>query len=81
MAYNDKKILQVLLEELKEVPERCEGYREDVGHLLGDVLNFEREHAISKTNVVKKIADQVNTVGMGLHKSNSASPVDTESGQ
>ena len=54
MAYNDKKILQVLLEELKEVPERCEGYREDVGHLLGDVLNFEREHAISKTNVVKK---------------------------
>ena len=81
MAYNDKKILQVLLEELKEVPERCEGYREDVGHLLGDVLNFEREHAISKTNVVKKIADQVNTVGMGLHKSNNASPVDTESGQ
>lgn len=81
MAYNDKKILQVLLEELKEVPERCEGYREDVGHLLGDVLNFEREHAISKTNVVKKIGDQVNTVGMGLHKSRSSSPVDAENGR
>ena len=79
MAYNDKKILQVLLEELKEVPERCEGYREDVGHLLGDVLNFEREHAISKTNVVKRIADQVNTVGMDLHRSRNSSPVETES--
>ena len=69
MAYNDKKILQVLLGELEKVPERCNGYREDVAHLLGDVLNYEREHAISKINVVKKIADQVNTVGMALHNS------------
>ena len=33
MAYNDRKILQVLLEELKEVPERCEDYRDDIGHI------------------------------------------------
>jgi len=69
MAYNDKKILQVLVGELARVPERCEGYREELGQLLGDVLNFEREHAIAKSNVVKKIVDQVNTVGMFLHKS------------
>ena len=81
MAYNDKKILQVLLEELEKVPERGEDYREDVGHLLGDVLNFEREHAIAKTNIVKKIADQVNTVGMGLHRSRSTSPVEGKNEQ
>lgn len=69
MAYNDKKILQVLVGELSQVPERCEGYREELGHLLGDVLNFEREHTIARTNIVKKIADQVNTVGMMLYKS------------
>jgi hypothetical protein len=68
MAYNDKKILQVLVGEVGKVPERCEGYREELGHLLGDVLNYEREHAITKTNVVKKIADQVNTVGMFVYK-------------
>ena len=45
MAYNDKKILQVLLGELEEVPERCEGYRKEMKHLLGDVLIHEREHA------------------------------------
>ena len=45
------------------------------------MLNFEREHAISKTNVVKRIADQVNTVGMGLHKSRTTSSGDSgESG-
>lgn len=68
MAYNDRKILQVLSGELEKVEERCPGYRDELHHLLGDVLNFEREHAISKTNVVKKIADQVNTVGMYLYR-------------
>lgn len=71
MAYNDKKILQVLLGELGNVPERCEGYRDELGHLLGDVLNLERSHAIARTNVVKQIADQVNTVGMYLHRNRS----------
>ena len=78
MAYNDNKILEVLLEELKEVSERYEGYRSDVAHLLGDVLNFEREHAISKINVVKKIGDQVNTVGMDLFRARSSSSADEE---
>lgn len=68
MAYNDRKILQVLLGELAKMPERCNGYREELSHLLGDVLNYEREHAIARTNVVKKIADQINTVGMFLHR-------------
>jgi hypothetical protein len=68
MAYNDKKILGVLLGELQTVPDRCKGYREEVGQLLGDVLQAEREHSIAKTNVVKKIGDQVNTVAMWLYR-------------
>lgn len=68
MAYNDRKILQVLQKELEKVDERCPEYREELSHLLGDVLNFEREHSISKTPIVKKIADQVNTVGMFLYR-------------
>ena len=69
MAYNDKKILKVLRGELGEVAERCEGYRDELHHLLGDVLLREQEHAISRTTVVKNIADQVNRVGMFLYKS------------
>lgn len=68
MAYNDRKILGVLLGELEAIPERCEGYRKELGQLLGDVLMAEREHAISRTNVVRKIGDQVNTVAMWLHR-------------
>ena len=69
MAYNSKKILQVLHDELGEVPERVKGYREELGHLLGDVLIFSKEHIKNRTNVNKKIADQVNKVGILVYKS------------
>ena len=74
MAYNDKKILGVLLAELAAMPERYEGYREDMTHLLTEVLNLEREHALARTNIVKRMGDQVNTVGMSLHKSRESTP-------
>ena len=69
MAYNNRKILGVLLDELAALPERCEGYQEDMTHLLTEVLNLEQEHAIKRIDIVKRIGDQVNTVGMSLHKS------------
>jgi hypothetical protein len=76
MAFNDKKILAVLTGELKSVPDRCDGYKEEVAHLIGDILNFERDHAISKTNVVQRIGDQINTVGMLVYKASSVSSVE-----
>ena len=69
MAYNDRKILGVLLDELAAVPERYDGYRDDMRHLLIEVLNREREHVLRKIDIVKQIGDQVNTVGLSLHKS------------
>ena len=68
MAYNDRKILGVLLGELADVPERCQGYRDDMTHLLTEVLNLEQEHAIKRIDIVKRIGDRVNTVGMSLHR-------------
>ena len=68
MAYNDTKILQVLKDELSEVEDRCDGYKRELLHLLAEVLNLERDHMIARTNIVQKIADEVNTVGMFLYK-------------
>lgn len=73
MAYNDQKIPDVLLGELAAMPEHYDGYREDMTHLLAEVLNLEREHALARINIVQKIGDQVNTVGMSLYKSRQAS--------
>ncbi len=68
MAFNDRKIVKILASQCGKTPERCEGYREEVTNLLADILNYEREHAIGRTNVVQKIGDQINTVGMFLYK-------------
>lgn len=72
MAYNDHKILNVLQDELTALPERYDGYRDDMTHLLTEVLKLEREHTLARINIVQKIGDQVNTVGMSLHKSYQA---------
>lgn len=71
MAYNDKKIVSVLIEECDDIEERCKGYRSELKSLLADVLKLEREHAISKLNITQKIGDQVNTVGMFLHRNHT----------
>lgn len=69
MAYNDDRILFVLIGELEKVPERCEGYRENLRLLLRDVLRCEEKHALSRRTIVKDIANLVNKVGMNLYKS------------
>lgn len=69
MAYNDDRILIVLIGELEKVPERCEGYRENLRHLLRDVLRCEEKHTLSRRTIVKDIASLVNKVGMNLYKS------------
>ena len=81
MAYNDRKILHVLQEEIDKVQNRCGGYRKEIFHLLGDVLNLEREHKIAKTNVVKQIADRVNAVGMFLHRESGRSRENNSTGR
>ena len=68
MAYNDKKIKQVLKDELSKVEDRCDGYKDELGPLLEKVLNLEQDHMMIRINIVKKIADEVNTVGMFFHK-------------
>ena len=72
MAYNHRKILQVLEDELSKdkfiVEDRCDGYKDELLHLLAEILDLERDHMINSTSIVKKIADEVNKVGMFFYK-------------
>lgn len=73
MAYNSKKLLEVLKDQIVDVPQRCEGYKEELARLLVDVIHLERDHAIARRNVVRDIADKVNKRGMFLCRSRSIS--------
>jgi hypothetical protein len=71
MAYNDQKIVGVLMEEFERLPVRCAGYRKEMMELLVEVLSLEREHAIARINITKRIGDKVNSVGQFLHRERS----------
>ena len=67
MTLADKKVLNVLQEGVEDLPERCDGYRAEMRHLLADVLLIERNHQVARTRVVQNIADRVSATAEMLH--------------
>jgi hypothetical protein len=58
MALNDRKIASIILEESKDIQERCKGYRSEIFNVITDILIYERQHRVSATNIQKKIDDK-----------------------
>ena len=66
MPLNDKKIISIILEECAGMEERCEGYRDEIIEVIAEILDYERGHRISATNIQKKINDKCNAAGRFL---------------
>lgn len=64
----DMKVITIILQEITEFPEKYDGYRADLAHLVSDILLTESEHLISRTNIISRVSDQINTVGMDLYR-------------
>ena len=71
MAHNDKKIISVLKEGIENIPKRYKGYNKEIMGLVGDVLLLERDHQISRIDIVKKISDKINASGQIYYKNTS----------
>lgn len=68
MPLNDRKIISIILEECREVEKRCEGYREEIIEVITEILEYERSHRVSATNIQKKINDKCNATARFLAK-------------
>ena len=66
MPLNDKKIISIILEECSGMEERCDGYRDEITEVIAEILEYERGHRISATNIQKKINDKCNAAGRFL---------------
>lgn len=66
MPLNDKKIISIILEEGRNVEERCEGYRQEIIEVISDIIEYERQHRVQGTNIQKKINDKCNTAARFL---------------
>ncbi len=66
MPLNDRKIISIILEQCAGIEERCEGYREEIIEVISDILEYERSHRVSATNIQKKINDKCNAAARFL---------------
>ncbi|MGO3933691.1 hypothetical protein NP284_35915 [Rhodopseudomonas pseudopalustris] len=66
MPLNERKIIQIILDECKSVEERCPGYREELVEVITDIITTERQHRVQGTNVQQRISDKCNAAGRFL---------------
>lgn len=66
MPLNDRKIISIILEQCAEIEERCDGYSEGILEVVTDILELERGHRVSATDIQKKINDKCNAVARFL---------------
>ena len=66
MPLNDKKIISIILEQCSRIEERCAGYRKEIIEVISEILEYERSHRISATNIQKKINDKCNATARFL---------------
>lgn len=66
MPLNDRKIISIILEQCAGIEERCSGYREEIIGVVTDILEYERGHRVSATNIQQKINDKCNTAARYL---------------
>ena len=62
MPWNDRKIISIIVRECRGVEERFDGYREEITAAVADILQYERQHRVSATNIQKKINDKCNAI-------------------
>ncbi len=68
MALNEKKIIDVILSNLKDINPRYNDYQKDLTELVVDIITAERLHQTQKQSIIQDISDKINTVGMELFR-------------
>ena len=74
MPLNDRKIVSIILEQCEGIEERCEDYKEEIIEVISDILEYERGHRVSATNIQKKINERCSAAARILAMQRSHSP-------
>jgi hypothetical protein len=66
MPLNERKVIQIILEQRDKIPERCEGYRDELIDSISDIIQAERQHRVQGTRIQQIVSDKCNTSGRFL---------------
>jgi len=66
MPLDNRKVIELLLEETKKIEDRCDGYRDEIANGIAEIISYEREHAVSAINIQQRVNDKCNAIGIFL---------------
>lgn len=71
MPLNEGKVISIILDQCIDIEERCQGYRSEIADVIADILQYERRHRVSHTNIQKQINDKCNSAARFLTEQGS----------
>lgn len=66
MPLNQRRIVDIILDQKTVVEERCDGYQDEIIEVITDILEYERDHRVQATNIQKRINAKCNGVAQFL---------------
>jgi hypothetical protein len=66
MPLEKSRVTKLIGDNLSDVPDRCEGYREELLDCLNDIVMEERQHQIQGTPIQNNINDICDNLGKFL---------------
>ena len=72
MPANERKVAELIIEEVRSLDERCEGYRAVLTDTISDILSFEREHRLRHMNIQQRVSEKCKATGEYLAKNRKA---------
>ena len=68
MPLNNRRVIQIVLDQVDVVDEKCEGYRNMIKDALTDLIDYERDHMINGTNIQQRITAKCRSAGEWFSK-------------
>lgn len=66
MPANQRKVVDIILQEVRTINERCEGYRDMLTDTVVEILAAENQHRVRGTNIQQQISEKCNAAGSFL---------------
>ena len=68
MPANERKVAEIIIEEVRSLDERCEGYKAVLTEAISDILSSERQHRVRHMNIQQQVAEKCKATGEYLAK-------------
>ena len=66
MPANQRNVVDIILQEVRTMEERCEGYHDMLTDTVVEILAAENQHRVRGTNIQQQIAEKCNAAGSFL---------------